>query len=241
MLYQHCAPAQEVLPVDSPEITLDAAPVIERKERFLSLNKCSGPGVSVFVTKYTRNEVTLPLPWLFSGCPYMGAWLAHSDHYMKASWNLVSRKMEEATFNMFHANVYQTDMAHHVKHMSAFEHSVNNARMPNASSIIEAYINAAYDGECDDLMSHPVASNSFLALVPFYGGMPPSATKTIDGGIPTNGEGHSKTSPLLKAYATMATVCSCLKYFGRVVIGLTSDSDENLIETEVCCNIPCVS
>lgn len=164
----------------------------------------------------------------------MGAWLAHSDLFMKAAWNLASRKMEEATFNMFPNNVvFQTEMEHHVKHMSAFEHSVNNVGAKNGSEIISAFVNAAYDGECDDITAHPVASNEYLALIPFYGGMPPSASKTIENGIPTNGEGHSKISPLLKAYTCMATICSCLKYFGRVVVGVTSDNDEDLLNNEV--------
>ena len=168
------------------------------------------------------------------GCPYMGAWLAHSDLFMKAAWNLASRKMEEATFNMFRGNyVFQTGMEHHVKHMSMFEHSVRKADVENAAEIISKYVNAAYDGECDELRSYPVASDEYMVLIPFYGGLPPSVSKTIEDGIPTNGEGHSKMTPLLKAYSTMATVCSCLKYFGRIVVGVTSDSDSNLISNEV--------
>lgn len=164
----------------------------------------------------------------------MGAWLAHSSLFMRQAWNLASRKMEEATFNMFPGStVFQTGMEHHVKHLSAYEHSVNAAMTPNASNIISAFITAAYNGECTSLSQFPDGSDEYLALIPFYGGMPPSVVKTIEDGIPTNGEGHSKMTPLLKAYSTMATACSCLKYFGRVVIGVTSDDDADLIETEV--------
>ena len=36
-------------------------------------------------------------------------------------------------------------------------------------------------------------------------------------------------NPNIKALQCMATVCSCLRYFGRVLIGVTRESDKKLM------------
>ena len=64
----------------------------------------------------------------------------------------------------------------------------------------------------------------FLALVPFYGGLPPN---TSAGAFLTDslGQGNSRVSLEVKAHQAMATVCSCLRYFGHVVVGVARSED----------------
>lgn len=64
----------------------------------------------------------------------------------------------------------------------------------------------------------------FLALVPFYGGLPPN---TSVGAFQTDslGQGNSRVSLEVKAHQAIATVCSCLRYFGHVVVGVARSED----------------
>jgi len=66
--------------------------------------------------------------------------------------------------------------------------------------------------------------DEFLALVPFYGGLPPN---TSVGAFQTDslGQGNSRVSLEVKAHQAMATVCSCLRYFGHVVVGVARSED----------------
>lgn len=66
--------------------------------------------------------------------------------------------------------------------------------------------------------------DEFLALVPFYGGLPPN---TSVGAFQTDslGQGNSRVGLEVKAHQAMATVCSCLRYFGHVVVGVARPED----------------
>jgi len=66
--------------------------------------------------------------------------------------------------------------------------------------------------------------DEYLALVPFYGGQPPN---TSAGAFQTDslGQGNSRVSTEVKAQQAMATVCSCLRYFGHVVVGVARLED----------------
>jgi hypothetical protein len=173
----------------------------------------------------------------------MGAWLADRRYFLKGSWRLDSRKMEEATFNMFHGSVFYTDIEYHVKHLSMFEHSVRQAKKlssDNMNSIIGKYLRAAYAGECSNVTVNK-RWHSYLTIIPFYGGLPPIVNGTIGtDGRSTDGEGHSKTSPELKTLTCLATACSCLKYFGRVVIAVASIEDEDRIKKQVIYILPII-
>lgn len=145
--------------------------------------------------------------------------------------------MEEASFNIFRkAQAFQTDMSYHVKHMSAYEHSVAAVFKKQRKSIadmnymIYRYARALYLHECTNLVVQN-ETDAFIALVPFYSGMPPNVT--TEDGIGTEGEGHSKAPADVKVIAAAATMCSVLRYFGRVVVGVTSQKDELLITEKV--------
>ena len=66
--------------------------------------------------------------------------------------------------------------------------------------------------------------NEYIALVPFYGGLPPNISA---GAFQTDslGQGNSRVSLEVKAHQAMATVCSCLRYFGHVFIGVARTED----------------
>lgn len=71
----------------------------------IDIRKCSGPA-----------------------CPYAGAWMAHINLFTNTKWNLLSTKMEEATFNIVRAAHFTSQMeeadVHYVHHLSMFEHGV---------------------------------------------------------------------------------------------------------------------
>lgn len=66
--------------------------------------------------------------------------------------------------------------------------------------------------------------DEFLALVPFYGGLPPN-TSVGAFQMDSLGQGNSRVSLEVKAHQAMATVCSCLRYFGHVVVGVARSED----------------
>jgi hypothetical protein len=171
------------------------------------------------------------------GCPYAAAWLIDVSTYLRTGWNLASRKMEEASFNVFRrAQAFQTDMSYHVKHMSAYEHSVVSVFNKNKKSrdeinhMIYRYARALFLSQCSSVVVQN-ETDVFLALIPFYSGQPPNVTR--EDGIGTEGEGHSRAPVDVKAIEAVATVCSALKYFGRVVVGVTSEKDEALLIEKV--------
>ena len=146
--------------------------------------------------------------------------------------------MEEATFNIFFVGrAYQTDDKYGVKHMTHYEHQLRGAAnkklisYENASDIMNRYISILYNLECRKI-DYSNVSDDKLSFIPFYGGLPPNAS--VENGIETRGEGHSRLHPDQKAVMCMATLCSCLKYFGHAVITVQSAADEKLIKQSVC-------
>jgi hypothetical protein len=138
--------------------------------------------------------------------------------------------------------------------MSHYEHQVHKVHgfeMAKNKTIILS--NAAYNGECGNLQISK--SREHIAFIPFYGGRPPGVTKDL--AVKSIGQGNSlvrfantaswflmgtfessqpnswvlafQVDGHTKGTQTMAVVCSCLKYFGHVVIGVARDEDRVLI------------
>jgi hypothetical protein len=72
----------------------------------------------------------------------------------------------------------------------------------------------------------------YLALIPFYGGLPPAVTQDFSK-VNSIGQGNSLVKPSIKVLQCMATVCSCLKYFGHVVIGVAREYDLELVTNKL--------
>lgn len=172
------------------------------------------------------------------GCPYTASWLIHINLYRKCSWYIFSTKMEEASFKPFTIASYKYQLesptAYYVHHMSEYEHGLHNkfgievAR--NKTSLLTY---AAYNGECSNF--HANYSSEYISLIPFYGGFPPNVTAEFK--VKSIGQGNSLMDIKIKALQCMATVCSCLRYFGRVVIGVSREEDKEII-TQMIAELP---
>lgn len=88
---------------------------------------------------------------------------------------------------------------------------------------------AAFNGECSTLQVSK--SKEYMALIPFYGGLPPGVT--ADFKVSSIGQGNSLLDASTKALMAMATICSCLKYFGHVTVGVARLEDRILINDMV--------
>jgi hypothetical protein len=166
-----------------------------------------------------------------AGCPYAGSWLIDTNLFIKSHWWLTSTKMEEASFNIFSAAQLKFQMsdpdAFYVHHLSIFEHYIHKRSGFEAAQNATLQLSkAALRGECGSDLRINDVSNS-IGLVPFYGGLPPNVTKDLS--VKSLGQGNSLVSAPIKAMQALATVCSLLKYFGRVVIGTARTQDYQLI------------
>jgi hypothetical protein len=65
--------------------------------------------------------------------------------------------------------------------------------------------------------------------VPFYGGLPPEVTSDFSK-VNSIGQGNSLVDASIKVLQCMASVCSCLRYFGHVVVGVSRESDLKLLD-----------
>ena len=108
---------------------------------------------------------------------------------------LDSTKMEAASFQIFDKSSMKFQVsdpdAYYVHHMSRYEHSIHRKRgyavAQNQTLILS---NAAVLGECDNLVINP--SREYLALIPFYGGLPPDLTADMK--VKSIGQGNSLVS-----------------------------------------------
>jgi len=167
-------------------------------------------------------------------CPYTASWLAHTALYQKARFSTSTLKMEEAFFSLISRteHTFQLSDSHlyYINHMSAFEHSVMRHRGYDiAESLTHAYSTAAAQGECTEL--NVSVRPNFIALIPFYSGRPPGVSKDLK--VHSIGQGNSLVNATTKALQCIATVCSSLKYFGRVVIGVSSSGDEDILQNMI--------
>lgn len=121
--------------------------------------------------------------------------------------------------------------AYFVHHMSMYEHyNHKNFGFEVAKNKTLDMSKAAVNGECSNL---DLKSSSYEAvgLVPFYGGRPPNVTEDLT--VKSLGQGNSLVDASTKALQCLATVCSLLKYFGHVVVGVARREDRLLIESLV--------
>lgn len=166
------------------------------------------------------------------GCPYAAAWLTHVSLFCATGWYMESTKMETHTFNIFRGNTagYQLvdPFVYSVNHMSMFEHWAHKRR-GFGEAVKQSYImsTAAFEDQCHNPAYMPSESTEFLALIPFYGGLPPNVT--AGNLVKSIGQGNSLVNAETKAIQTMAALCSTVKYFGQVVIGVSNFDDRMLM------------
>ena len=106
-----------------------------------------------------------------------------------------STKMEAASFQLFDAakNKFQVSDpdAYYVHHMSAYEHLLHRkVGYEVAKNETITLSKAAIKGECDNLIISD--TNEYLALIPFFGGLPPDVTADLK--VKSIGQGNSLVS-----------------------------------------------
>eukprot|EP01040_Poterioochromonas_malhamensis_P022469 gene22469-27344_t len=127
-----------------------------------------------------------------AGCPYTASWLVHINLYRKVTWYLDITKMEAATFSIYDKAKFKFQVSdpdcYYVHHMSMFEHVLHKAYgFEIAKNRTLTMSRAAYEGECSSLRASK--ENNYLALIPFYGGLPPNVTKDL--AVKSIGQGNS--------------------------------------------------
>lgn len=165
-----------------------------------------------------------------AGCPYTASWLIHINLYSKTKIWLDSTKMEAASFLIFDKAPLKFQIAdpdaYYVHHMSMYEHLLHKKKgfevSKNETLIMSQF---AFIGECESVqVSH---HREILAIIPFYGGLPPNVTNDLT--VKSIGQGNSLVDANTKALQTMASICSCLQYFGQVAIGVVRVEDRELL------------
>ena len=140
--------------------------------------------------------------------------------------------MEAASFSIFDAAALKFQLSepdvYYVHHMSMFEHLIHKKygfQIAQNKTLIMS--TAAFQGEC---VARLAISNttSYIALIPFYGGLPPNVTADYSK-VKSLGQGNSLVDASTKALQAMASVCSALNYFGHVIVGVTRDEDLKII------------
>lgn len=144
---------------------------------------------------------------------------------------LRSLKMEEATFlisgHAKHKWQFLDPDTYFVHHLSQYEHLIHKKHgLSKAKRSTLEMSTAAFNGECSNTTR--VGNLSYLALIPFYGGLPPNTDENAR--VHSRGQGNSLMDPGVKILQTMATLCSCFRYFGRAVIAVAQESDRILVE-----------
>ena len=123
--------------------------------------------------------------------------------------------------------------AYYVNHLSDYEHRLRRQTRNFTVAIEKASVLAlnAFSGECRLVPTVLHNGQSHLALIPFFGGLPPNTTTLMK--VESLGEGNSVVNRTTKAMQCMATACSLLKYFNRVIIGVNNAEDELIINEHV--------
>ena len=166
-----------------------------------------------------------------AGCPYTASWLADINLFRHIVWYVDSTKMEAASFRIFDVAQKKFQVAdpdaYYVHHMSMYEHHIHR-KLGFETAQRETLIlsKAAQKGECNNLKVRP--TSEFMALIPFFGGLPPGVTKDFSK-VQSIGQGNSLVNASTKAMQCMATLCSTLKYYGHAVIAVVRDSDRELM------------
>jgi hypothetical protein len=161
--------------------------------------------------------------------------LAATDLFMKSYFSTTILKMEEASFSLMLKSTHVFQLSdpdlYYVNHMSAYEHAVMHKHgyevAENRTMIMSQ---AAILSECSSLST--ISHNSFLSLIPFYGGRPPGVDENLK--VQSLGQGNSLVAASTKALQCIATTCSVLTNFGGLaVIGVSNDRDRNILKNTV--------
>lgn len=139
-----------------------------------------------------------------SGCPYTASWLIHANLYRRLNWWMYSTKMEEASFETFHKAALKFQLSdpdiYYVHHMSMYEHFLHKkTNFSYSKNMSELMSQSAYRGECfskspsphsEKIVSNHIHEKSqYLAIIPFYGGLPPNVTSDFK--VKSIGQGNS--------------------------------------------------
>ncbi len=110
--------------------------------------------------------------------------------------------MEAASFNVFDKARWKFQFAdpdaYYVHHMSRYEHLIHkSSTFEEAKRKSELLSNAAFLGECANLtgLDRVRDREPYLALVPFFGGLPPNVTKDLK--VKSLGQGNSLVGSVL--------------------------------------------
>lgn len=127
------------------------------------------------------------------GCPYTASWLVHVNLYRTVRYWTDITKMEAASFTMFERALLKFQFADHdayyVHHMSLYEHVNHKAHgFEVAKNKSMEMARAAVEGECSAQLK-PDKRSQTVALIPFYGGLPPNVTKDLS--VKSLGQGNS--------------------------------------------------
>jgi len=171
-----------------------------------------------------------------ASCPYAASWLVHLDLFHLIDFKLDADWMEQASYKLFTSktNAYQFEdlNSYFVHHLSQYEHSVRSTLGFEKSSQKAGQLSrSAFSGECLSGIHKSIDSINYVALVPFYSGLPPNITSSMK--VKSNGKGNSLMNETIKSLQCMATVCSCMKYFGKVIIGVSTLNDKNKVKSMV--------
>lgn len=178
-----------------------------------------------------------------TGCPYTASWLAQIDILMRTSFTINSTKMEDASFALLQQSgesvTYQVSRPdlYYVNHLSEYEHRIRKKTHNISEAIRRSALmsETALATECGTgHRSDTPHRGRHTALMPFYGGMP-ADTDLASLKVKSVGEGNSVVNRTVKAWQGMATVCSLIKYFDRIVVGVSSVEDELVIRQHVSC------
>lgn len=170
-------------------------------------------------------------------CAYMAAWLVSVNLYRKVAFYLDIARAEAASTEVEkttpHKYMLLNDSEYYVHHMSNYEHLNHKAYgFPAAEDKTALMSRAAVRGECAALKGGGTSSsssdkrNEYIAFVPFYSGRPSNGSQYWTDGL---GHGNSIVNSTIKAQQGMATICSCLQYFGFVFVGVSSTKDRILL------------
>eukprot|EP01038_Epipyxis_sp_PR26KG_P006295 gene6295-8669_t len=173
-----------------------------------------------------------------AGCSYTAQWMAEVNLFRRIPFWMDISRAEAASFEIFHKSRLKyllTDpSAYYVHHMSMYEH-LNHKKygFDVAANKTHTMSNAAFQGECSSFLQSTSTdgNNSYIAMIPFYGGLPPNVTSNLT--VQSQGQGNSLVNASTKSLQCFATVCSCLKYFGNVIIGVTNIDDRKVIQQQL--------
>jgi len=167
------------------------------------------------------------------GCSYVGAWLSHINLFRKIPYWVDISRAEAASTEVYNRlpnkYLFKNFDAHYVNHLSMFEHlNSNKYGFSEAQRKSRILAQSAFEGECGAIVAVNMSQIDLtsIAIVPFYGGLPPNGTSHLSDSL---GQGNSKVDEDTKALQCLATVCSCLRYFGHVFIGISRAPDRALL------------